>query len=293
MIKDYCDDNNLNMNTKAISEILYKYTSGYPFFVSRLCQIINEDMHVLVWDEQVILKAIKILLNEKNTLFDDLIKNVENNKELQDYIYDLIINGTEKSFVIDNKIIDMCYMFGYFKEVDGKVKIANNIFKQRLYNYFSSKIEENIDMSYYNFKDNFVTNTGLDFEKVLLKFQQFFEEQYSTLDSKFIEREGRLLFLAFIKPIINGTGFDFKEVQISEEKRLDVIVTYLKEKYLVELKIWRGEEYHKKGLKQLVEYLDNQDLDVGYLLIYNFNKGKEYKYEKLMIDNKEIFIVWV
>ena len=185
-------------------------------------------MHVLVWDEQVILKAIKILLNEKNTLFDDLIKNVENNTELQDYIYDLIINGTEKSFVIDNKIIDMCYMFGYFKEVDGKVKIANNIFKQRLYNYFSSKIEENIDMSYYNFKDNFVTNTGLDFEKVLLKFQQFFKEQYSTLDSKFIEREGRLLFLAFIKPIINGTGFDFKEVQISEEKRLDVIDALLK-----------------------------------------------------------------
>ena len=37
MIKDYCDDNNLNMNTKAISEILYKYTSGYPFLVSRLC----------------------------------------------------------------------------------------------------------------------------------------------------------------------------------------------------------------------------------------------------------------
>ena len=43
-------------------------------------------------------------------------------------------------------------------------------------------------------------------------------------------------------------GFDFKEVQISEEKRLDVVITYLKEKYLVELKIWRGEEYHKKGL---------------------------------------------
>jgi hypothetical protein len=66
-----------------------------------------------------------------------------------------------------------------------------------------------------------------------------------------------LLFLAFIKPIINGTGFDFKEVQISEEKRIDIVIT-LKEKYIVELKIWRGEEYHKKGLIQLQEYLDNQ-----------------------------------
>ena len=52
------------------------------------------------------------------------------------------------------------------------------------------------------------------------------KEQYSSLDADFIEREGRLLFLAFIKPIINGVGFDFKEVQISEEKRLDIVIIY-------------------------------------------------------------------
>ena len=56
------------------------------------------------------------------------------------------------------------------------------------------------------------------------------KEQYSEKDRKFIEENGRLLFLAFIKPIINGKGFDFKEVQISEEKRLDVVVTYLDQK---------------------------------------------------------------
>ena len=115
------------------------------------------------------------------------------------------------------------------------------------------------------------------------KFQQFIKEQYSSIDSKFIEREGRLLFLAFIKPIINGVGFDFKEVQISEEKRLDVVITYLKEKYLVELKIWRGEEYHKKGLKQLSDYLE----------INEFNKTKEYKSETIMVDSKKIFAIWV
>ena len=117
--------------------------------------------------------------------------------------------------------------------------------------------------------------------------------QYSTIDSKFIEREGRLLFLAFIKPIINGVGFDFKEVQVSEEKRLDIVITYLKEKYLVELKIWRGEEYHQKGLKQLYDYLDIKDLDSGYLVIYNFNKNKEYKSEEVIINDKKIFIILV
>jgi hypothetical protein len=128
---------------------------------------------------------------------------------------------------------------------------------------------------------------------VLLKFQQFIKEQYSTIDYKFIEREGRLLFLAFIKPIINGIGFDFNEVQISEEKRLDIVITYLANKYLIELKIWRGEEYHRKGLKQLNDYMDILGLNKGYLVVYNFNKNKEYKKEKLNYEDKEIFIIWV
>lgn len=119
------------------------------------------------------------------------------------------------------------------------------------------------------------------------------KEQYSSIDSDFIEREGRLLFLAFIKPIVNGVGFDFKEVQISEEKRLDVVVTYNQSKYVIELKIWRGLEYHKKGLNQLEDYLDIQGLDKGYLVVYNFNKNKEYKQENTIINEKEIFVVYV
>jgi len=49
-------------------------------------------------------------------------------------------------------------------------------------------------------------------EKILQRFKQFMKEQYSSKDQEFIEHHGRLLFLAFIKPIINGRGFDFKEV---------------------------------------------------------------------------------
>lgn len=296
MLKEYCSFENIEMNISEIAEKLYYYTQGYPFLVSRISQIIDEDIlgeNKEFWNEEHIIKSVKQLLTEKNTLFDDLIKNVENNEELRNYIYELIINGEEKTFNIYNPIIDLGVTFGYFINVDGRVRIGNGIFEQVLYNYYSSKLENKIDMSSYNFKENFITKLGLNFEKILLKFQQFMKEQYSALDSKFIEREGRLLFLAFIKPIINGVGFDFKEVQISEEKRLDIVITYLKNKYLVELKIWRGDEYHRRGLKQLRDYLDNQDLDAGYLIIYNFNKNKEYKSEKIFFEGKEIFIIWV
>ena len=109
----------------------------------------------------------------------------------------------------------------------------------------------------------------------------------------FLEREGRLLFLAFIKPIINGVGFDFKEVQISEEKRLDIVIVYNNNKYIIELKVWRGEEYHKKGLEQLADYLNINNQNKGYLLVFNFNKNKEYKKEEVIVEGKEIFEVFV
>ena len=108
-----------------------------------------------------------------------------------------------------------------------------------------------------------------------------------------LKREGRLLFLAFIKPIINGVGFDFKEVQISEEKRLDIVITYNSFKYIIELKVWRGEKYHKNGVAQLNDYLDIHDMNRGFLLVFNFNQNKEYKKEVVIESKKEIFTVYV
>lgn len=43
---------------------------------------------------------------------------------------------------------------------------------------------------------------------------------------------------------------------------------------ILELKIWRGEEYHKHGILQLANYLDQYELDEGYLLIFDLRKQK-------------------
>lgn len=173
MLKEYSKDKKIEMDIKELAYIIHYYTDGYPFLVSRLCQIVDEKLVVdnkYKWNTETLIKAVKEILQEGNTLFDDLIKNVENNSELREYIFDLIINGAEKTFVIDNPLINMGYIFGYFKNVNGRVNIANRIFQQRLYNYFSSKIENKTDMSNYNFKENFMIKDGLDFKNILLRF---------------------------------------------------------------------------------------------------------------------------
>ncbi|OPJ59690.1 hypothetical protein [Clostridium chromiireducens] len=44
---------------------------------------------------------------------------------------------------------------------------------------------------------------------------------------------------------------------------------------------------------KLNDYLDIQALDKGYLIVYNFNKDKDYKEEIIHYEGKEIFIVFV
>lgn len=300
ILKEYSDDKGIIMSMDAIADKIYYYTSGYPFLVSSICKIFDEKILTLKDKKEWVLKdleiALKILLHERNTNFDSLIKNLENNPELYKVVYEIIIDGQYKTYNIDNPIIDMGITYGIFKDDNGRVNVTNKVYEQRIYNYMSSKIETSTDISSYNFRNNFINDDNkLDFRKILLKFQEFMKKEYSSRDIKFLERNGRLLFLAFIKPIINGTGFDFKEVQISEEKRLDVVVTYNDELYVSELKIWRGEEAHQKGIKQLVDYLESMNLNKGYLLIYDFTKGgeKEFKQDRVKVEGKDIFIVWV
>ncbi|MDR5587405.1 MULTISPECIES: GxxExxY protein [Clostridium] len=297
MLSEYSDENKLNFHIENLSKEIYKFTSGYPFLVSRICQIIDENILInrdTTWNKIHIQKAIKILLQENNTLFDDLIKNMENNNNLYEYLYNLLILNVTSIFNIDNPIINLGVMFGYLsKDENNNTIVSNKIIRERIYNYLVSKTDSKI-MSKYNFKDNFITeNNGLHMEKILLRFQQFMKENYSTRDTEFLERQGVLLFLSFIKPIINGVGFDYKEVQISEERRLDIVIQYNHNKYVIETKIWHGDIAHQKGLKQLKNYLDIEGLDKGYLLIFNFNKNKEYINEKYSIDKKEIFEVIV
>ena len=133
----------------------------------------------------------------------------------------------------------------------------------------------------------------LDMEKLLRRFQELMREEYNKKDRDFLEKNGRLVFLAFLKSILNGHGHAFKEPEISEEKRLDVIITFHGHKYVVELKIWRGPKAQDAGILQLCDYLDRQGLDAGYLVIFDHAEVKEWKTQRIRKKGKRIFAVWV
>jgi len=300
MLEQYTIDRQVTLDIPLFSEKLHYYTSGYPFLVSDLCKIIDEeilpDKNKNEWELKDLEHAVHLILQEENTNFDSLIKNLENDVELCDFVYSLIFGDAGFGFNTDNPIIKRGVLHGILKEDNSRLKVHNRVYEQRLYNYLASKLETSSAGIGQSVTGSYLDESGkLDIKKVFMKFQDFMKENYGEKDRDFVERNGRLLFLAFIRPILNGRGFDFKEVQVSEEKRLNVVITFDNTKYIIELKLWRGETYHQQGIRQLCDYLDRQNQQSGYLLIYDMRKesGRIGESDTIDTEGKQIFMAWV
>ena len=137
-------------------------------------------------------------------------------------------------------------------------------------------------------RNQFIVSGMLQMPLVMQKFYEYYEEIYSEKDQKFIEENGRKLFLLFLKPIINGTGNYYIEARTRDNKRTDIIIDYKGKQFVIELKIWRGNEYNQRARQQIFEYLDYYQKEEGYLLSFNFNKNKETGIKKIEYKGKHI-----
>lgn len=57
--------------------------------------------------------------------------------------------------------------------------------------------------------------------------------------------------MLFLKPIINGSGNCYVEAQTRNQERMDLVIDYLGEQSVCELKVWRGNAYHERGEEQI------------------------------------------
>ncbi|MFH0733587.1 MAG: AAA family ATPase [bacterium] len=300
MLDDYQEETKIKMDEKGISERIYYFTSGHPFLVSRVCKEIDEKIlpqrDNKNWVVEDVDDAVKNILNEQNTNFEDLIKNLENNNELLGFITNLVIGRREYNFVALAPLINLGITFGIISERNSKVVIQNKIYEEYITNYLTAKKDFYADSSIFG---NSIQSIYLDengrllMDKVLLKFQEVIKEKYSQSEilksDEFLEKDLRLLFLVFLKPIINGVGFSYKEVEIGAERRLDIIVIFRDEKFIIELKLWYGQKYHNEGKIRLKKYMINEGVNKGYMLIMHKNKEKAFTVE----TEDDILMVWV
>lgn len=296
MLADYEKDYSTGMDIGMISGLIYDYTSGYPYLVSRICKLIDERLaggegysdKASAWSETGVTEAVKILLGEKNTLFESLVGKLSEDVQLRSLIYALLFSGRRIPYNPLNSSIETAEMFGIIKQSGGNAVISNRIFETVLYNLFLG--EEMVDSAIYKAalldKNQYLENGRLNMRMILEKFVVHFHDLYGNRNEEFLEEVGRRYFLLYLKPIINGVGNYYIEARTRDMERTDVIVDYRGEQFVIELKIWRGNAYHERGEKQLWDYLDYYHLKKGYMLSFNFNKKKELGAREIVLGDK-------
>lgn len=292
MLEAYEADHHTGMEIERMAKELFACTNGYPYLVSCLCKKIDEkDVN---WNVESLRTAVRDLLRERNTLFEDVIKNIRNNQTFSDLAEQLLINGANVIFERSNPVIDMGEMFGILAEKDGKAVISNVIFETLILNYFTSvRATKALINSEYIEKSQYLYEGRLNMEMVMRRFAVFMKSEYREEDGTFIEQQGRLLFLGFLRPIINGTGHYAVEPQTRKNTRMDIQVFYGREEFIVELKLWRGEAYERKGYDQLVDYLEARDAQQGYMVSFSRNKKKLKEDQWIQYKGHDIFEVIV
>ncbi len=290
MLKEYEADYHTGMKVQEMAQLIYDYTSGYPFLVSRLCKFMDEDLSInSAWTYQGFHEAVRMILSEKNTLFESLMGKLMNYPELDDMLQTLLFTGKSIAYNPDEPAVDVALMFGLIREKNGNIVVANRIFEMRLYNRYLSTAEiqgQKIYKASLEDKNLFIIGGHLNMKRILEKFVEHFDDLYHDSDESFVEEVGRKYFLLYLRPIINGTGNYYIESRTRSLGRTDVIVDYCGEQFIIEAKIWHGNEYNTRGEKQLIRYLDDYHTNKGYMISFNFNKKKKTGVREIVIGNK-------
>jgi hypothetical protein len=138
MLREYSAEKNIKMNADKFAEKIYYYTSGHLFLVSKLAEVIDDEIiedNENRWQEKYLDQAVELILKRKLLHFDILIKNMGKVSELEKMCEKIVIDGRNINYAIVNSVIKQGKIYGLFRKQNGIIKIHNKIYKQRILNY--------------------------------------------------------------------------------------------------------------------------------------------------------------
>jgi AAA-like domain len=236
---------------EALSHAYY-LTQGQPWLVNALAyQACFRDItdRTQPITKEIIEKAKDKLILRMDTHINGIIERL--NEPRVRNIIDAIISGSEP-FSLNPDDIQYVRDLGLIKE--NNWEIANPIYQQVISRALTYIIQGLIpdQTSWY------IDSSGkLNMSKLLLAFTQFFRENSIMFSGKVDYQESlpHILLMAFLQRIINGGGDIHREYALGR-KRVDLCIVWKRiYRYIIELKIKRGEDTLSKGLQRMKKYL--------------------------------------
>jgi hypothetical protein len=278
----------------------HQQTSGQPFLVNRLAQILNEEMKVPL--EEMITpshfeKAHQQILNERNVNISHLTNNIRKNPQFESALMWIALKEQLVPFNLDNDIISELFTYGVIEpDSENNCKVMNPIYQYRILRTFQP-LFNGLEREYLpeetddGFFDYLSPDGKINMRLLLANFRDFIARAgYRILQVPETPQEfiGQYLLFSYLDSFVRQVhGFMYLEVRTGRG-RMDLIILHQGERYIVETKIWEGKSLFAKGKRQLAKYLKLEGVREGYYVVFDHRAKPQARFETDMIEGRNI-----
>ena len=237
------------------------------------------------------------LLRERNTNIDHLTTNIRKDPRFERMLMHIMARDEGVDFNLHNDIIDELATYGVIREgADGMCEILNPIYLYCILQAFKPLIN-GLEQEYFpeDTRDvlrDYLTPTGqIEMETLLNNFRDFIGRAgFRILQVPETPQEsvGRHLLLAYLNEFVKQIG-GFMHIEVPTGRgRMDILITHDGRKYVVETKIWRGDNRYQAGKEQLAAYLALEGVKEGYYIVFDHRQTPEPRTEAEVVDGVSI-----
>ena len=279
---------------------IHKQTAGQPVLVNRFAQILTEELDIPKTKPITMLhfsEAHAQLLEEDNVNFTHLLTNIRKDPRFENLLMRIMARDDGVDFNLRSDIISELATYGVIaRGDDGMCEIVNPVYLYCILQAFKP-IVNGLEDEYLheNSREGFLdylTPIGqIDMLALLDNFRDFIARAgFKILQVPDTPQEsvGRHLLLAYLDQFVKLIG-GFMHIEVQTGRgRMDIIITHNQQKYIVETKIWRGDNRYQAGKKQLVAYLRSEGVTEGYYIVFDHRQDPEPRVETETIEGLTI-----
>ncbi len=274
---------------------IHKQTAGQPVLVNRFAQILTEESNIPKSEPITIehfSEAHVRLLRERNTNIQHLVTNIRRDQRFEALLMKIASYEDGVEFNLYNDLISELATYGVIAAGDDSMcEIVNPIYHYCIMRAFKP-IVNGLEQEYLpedaraGFQDYLTPDGRIQRAALIDNFRDFIVRagfkilQVPDTPQEYIGQHLLFAYLNQFVQIVGGTMY--LEVQTGRG-RMDLLILYKNDKYIVETKIWGGDPRYQAGKKQLAAYLKSEKAVEGYYVVFDHRKNPEPRVETEII----------
>jgi len=270
----------------AAADYIFEQTQGQPWLVNAIAReavekICKSDYSIAI-TQNIAKQAIQNLILARGTHFDSLMERLKEER-VRNVIQPLILGD---SMAVDRASDDYLYTrdLGLIREAgSGIVEPANQIYAEIIVRQLNYTMQETLKVERPSDElPKYIVKGKININALLKEFQSFWQEnseiwttRYKDNFYQYDEAAPHLVIQAFLQRVLNGGGHISREMALGKN-RADICVEWEKQKYPIELKIYKGVKTIKDSIEQILTYMDKVGSKEGWVVIFDRTPKKSW-----------------